>query len=520
MELILDNNLLSTQSWIDGGTGDAILENSYWREYGNSYSLNERTTVTNPFGFVDVAWHSKTSGKSGGTIYGGFNALDGNFQYIPVDKTKTYRFSIWVKRKNITDNVGRLFFGLWSVSGTTRNNIMSLDGVSTNNPYFESCNTSQTHNIFPEDEWRLCVSHLRVNGTLTGSTKLDESGIYMTNGTKLTTGFTFNEYIIGDDTYTTGIRVLCPYNSSNINEEAYFIYPRIDIVDGTEPSVAELLSGLTYKLNSGGTYYDVGSVKLKYNDSWYDVENIKLKKDNNLLDYSDWSTDFSGSTNDFVEYCTSVGGINTRILDTDPFNNNMYLWQGSGTSSGTTAGWQTTSIPIDHTKKYRFSVWMKRIGGTIGRYYFGFFTRDSSDSAINSKRVNDGLLHANFYFFGTVNLNFTTITTNHFPENEWRLLVGYVLDSSYSEGYIDKWSPKIYDIYGNVKVNSAVNYMFLTGTTYVKHRIYAPFEGDSVYKMAYPRIDVVDGTEPSITTLLTSEGVWLDAKTFNKNEEF
>lgn len=524
MELRLDDNLLE-RDWIDGSSGST----SKYTIFGilpTGTTINSRENDLDPFNETTTIWQVSgntdvelyyTSGISGYTS-GGFTSY-----LLDIDNTKTYRLSVWI---NVVTT------GITAPTYTSGNNVhlgvksynssetlTGLTRITNNTLASTSYGITKTNSTMLQNNWMLYTYYIRPY-TWTGKTVTSSAGVYL-NGTE-TTGNSY-EWRFNINVAKISMLIYAPYcgGRRNISRIAY---PRIDLVDGTEPSISELLSGITYKLNSGGTYYDVGAVKIKQNDTWYDVKNIKLKKDNNLLDYSDWS-DYPGPPgppNYFIAYENTLG-TNIRTNGTDPFNITAVVWRTLATAiqTGYRAGWNNTRtdsniIPIDITKNYRHSVWVKR-NSTSAPLRMGPLGYNSSKSPVDFIRVDTN---------NTIRDGSQIIAT--VPSgNTWFLLVSYIFNYQYSPGSIQQTA--YYDVNGNNlgKGTGIGDLKFENRGTwdsrrcaYILNRLYAPYGGsiESSFDLIYPRMDIVDGTEPSITTLLTSEGVWLNAKTFNKNE--
>ena len=135
-----------------------------------------------------------------------------------------YRFAVWLKKTNSTD--GLSYLGL-SASGA---NVTYLNGTSEANPYF-------WYGDLPElDKWFLVVGF--VHGKADPSTTT-YGGIY--------DGITGEKYSIlqdfkfGSSTTTVRNRSYSYYNG-NTNDRQYYYAPRIDEVNGNEPSITELLA--------------------------------------------------------------------------------------------------------------------------------------------------------------------------------------------------------------------------------------------------------------------------------------
>lgn len=228
----LNTSFISTSSWANGQTSSAT-----------GYSANEtvntenaRVIATDPWGDQNVVWETRASGD--GNQDGGWNT-----SWYNVDKTKLYRFSVWIRRTSSTSG-GSFYFGLYGSTGIAR-----LDtGATEFNPYWDCRGTGD----FTQNQWYLFVGHCYPFGTTYTGIHPD-SGYYQTNGTKTA----WNGCNIGNDVKmladTTQLlhRVYHFYCADNTTR-MQFAYPRIDLCDGNEPSVGELIntSPATIKDNS------------------------------------------------------------------------------------------------------------------------------------------------------------------------------------------------------------------------------------------------------------------------------
>ena len=256
------------------------------------------------------------------------------------------------------------------------------------------------------------------------------------------------------------------------------------------------IEGQWRTINTGGTY----------------IINI----DKNLVDYSNWSEEpYSGTIIGSWHEQTTNGGVNFRELGTDAFGNETYLWKTSGSTSGFRAGishrYNSWAAPIDASNTYRTSIWVKRINttGSNSDFYFGLRAY-SGESGRDCRRCTDGLIFSNYYYL-QLNSDMAQIV---FPENQWRLIVGYIRPNTQDYTTDSNYYCKVYDISGAIGQYKH-DYQFYSGITdytTLSARIYAPYNETGnlniSYSFSYPRIDLVDGTEPSIATLLSNEGQW------------
>ena len=269
------------------------------------------------------------------------------------------------------------------------------------------------------------------------------------------------------------------------------------------------------------------NTKINIGDVWKNVIDTKIKIDTNLLDYSDWGlSPFTGSTTGWLEIV--LRAKNYRELDTDMFGNQTYIWKTSGTSAANYGGinYPTTATGnylkscaiVDDTKTYRTSIWVKRKNITsTSNFYMGNRTYLSNGDYTSLVRRSDGIL---YYFTSLSNANLNSFM----PENTWRLMVAYVrpvtplLTSADANYYF-----KILDTNGGTVASANYNWQFYSGNTtnsYMAIQIQAPYNattGDTCFQFCYPRIDLIDGTEPSIETLLAGEGPWRTVTTAQVN---
>jgi hypothetical protein len=197
---------------------------------------NERVIDTNPFGVQDVVWETRASGDGGAD--GGWNS-----DSISVDNTKLYRFSVWVRR---TSSTGGGTFYLGCAGGG-----QCVLGVNNNteqcNPYWH-CGSPGS---LTQNQWYLTVAHI-FPYTYTSTTAHPDTGIWLPNGTL---AFNVNQCNLGNDakwgpsttsTYHRTYHFYCGDSTTRLQ----FWNPRIDICDGTQPTLSGMLNNQLNKLDS------------------------------------------------------------------------------------------------------------------------------------------------------------------------------------------------------------------------------------------------------------------------------
>jgi len=233
----LNTSLTSTSSWADGQTSTVTGYNA--NETNNTE--NARVLATDPWGNQNVVWETRASGDGNGD--GGWNTD----WFDPIDRTKLYRFSVWMRRTSSTTG-GTFYFGLYGTGGSW--GVVRLDnGTVEGNPYWECASVG----AYTQNQWYLFVGHCYPAGT-TYTGRHPDSGYYDTSGTK----YNWNGCNIGNDVKmqadATGLmhrtyHYYCGDNTTRLQ----FAYPRIDLCDGREPSLDELIfkSPTILKDNSG-----------------------------------------------------------------------------------------------------------------------------------------------------------------------------------------------------------------------------------------------------------------------------
>lgn len=200
---------------------------------------------------------------------------------------------------------------------------------------------------------------------------------------------------------------------------------------------------------------------------------------------------------------------NQRTLTTNPWGDTDVIWgsypDGSGDADG---GWNTSGFNIDKSKLYRFSVWIKRTSSTTGgTAYLGGTAWDASQYL---KRTVDSVDEPNpYWFYSNIGI---------FNQNVWYLIVGhlYPFNTTYTGRHPDSglYNPnnpiKVTDIGGNT---GGGDFKFSSTATYAYHRVFHYYCGDNTSRLQFydPRVDLVDGKEPSIAELVNySPAQWRD----------
>ncbi|NDC96084.1 hypothetical protein EB118_22170 [bacterium] len=366
------NNLLSWANWVEGS---GSITN--YNQNGNT-SENERVSGTDPWGYSNIVWESRPTGTTDAD--GGWNT-----DWFDVDRTKLYRFSVWVKRTSSTSG-GTFYFGMYANgSGSRRNDNSIVEG----NAYWECTGTGS----LTQNQWYLWVGHVYPHDTsYTG--KHPDTGYYTTSSGRIG-GIGGCNIGSGDlkwnvDT-TQGIHRTYHYYCSDSTTRLQFFQPRVDCINGTEPSIADLLN------NAGSCWFDI---------SGYNNDFIINSRAFNLLRprYMDFNGSYgcavtkSGYDTPYFGTCTAV--VWTRIKNSAAEWRTLFRAESSGNDhqviilasdwimgmydnvNGTgfnSTGFSQQSLP-GYSSNWNMLVW--RWVSTSNDYYYYTFSYNDSPGTI------------------------------------------------------------------------------------------------------------------------------------------
>lgn len=212
-------SLINMSTWIPGTTGTAT-------GYIQNGDGNSRIIDSTPYGALGTVWDVSNQDIVSNDD-GGWNS-----DAMPIDNTKTYRFSVWIRRKTVGD--GYTYLGPQGIDSVNTNIgvLTRYNGTVTTNPYFHV-------NTWPyaASEWFLLVGHVWAAGSGTGADHVD-TGIYNTKGVKVTTGVDF----VWQTLNTQTIHRSYLYYSTDPTTNQQFYDPRVDALSGTQPTIAELIA--------------------------------------------------------------------------------------------------------------------------------------------------------------------------------------------------------------------------------------------------------------------------------------
>lgn len=414
-------NLLDTSTWtIGSGSVSGFSQNG-------STSENIREFGSGPQGSNVLLWKAVPDASSNGGD-GGWNT-----DYHNIDHLKSYRFTVWLKKTN--SNSGNSYLGC-----SSPNNIAFLDDNLNNNPYFWQGDLPSLN------KWYLVVGYVH-------SSKYNKlthyGGIYDGETGEKVRNITDYKFI-GSSSIVRH-RAYLGYDG-NTSDRQYFYDPRIDLVDGNEPSIESLLD-LT---NSSNT---------------------------NLLNTSSWTVG-SGSVSGYSQH--GLSSENTREYYRNHIGEEKIVWKASPNSSGgSSGGLNSNFFNINNLKSHRFSIWLKKTNSNDGSTLYGCLSNQNGISNLN------GSIQGSPYFL-----------IGDLPKlNRWYLLVGYVHHKNYNSSTS---IGGIYDGTTGEKVRSLTDFKFNSTALNVRLHSYLHNDSNTLDRQYFysPRIDPINGNEPTIHQLL------------------
>jgi len=229
---------------------------------------------------------------------------------------------------------------------------------------------------------------------------------------------------------------------------------------------------------------------------------------NNLLDTSTWTGPSHGGVPGFNPNGSDLEQYRRhRVLPDGSqglswycypglYHNNAYGWDnpqaGSSPAGDADGGWNTDLFPITSSRGYRFSVWICHTGGNTGTAYLGCeggSVRDMGGGAVNP------------------NPYFVVQGISGLVVDRWYLFVGYVHPEDRG-GESQTSLSGIYDGTTGAKVASGTDYCWAAGATASRHRAYLYYAAPGSHlDFVWPRVDMLNGMEPSLAQLLAMGSV-------------
>lgn len=359
----INTSLLNTNAWAAGQTDGVGDYNA-----NGSVGENARVSGTDPWGNTSVLWETRANGN--GEADGGWNS-----NALAIDRTKLYRFSVWVKRTSATSG-GTFYLGTGSDGGV----FSTQDGLEKGNPYWECSGTSK----LTQNQWYLVCGHIYpFNTTYTGNHP--NTGFYtISGGTTQVLGVNFCN-IVSDLKWgsgsTWGQHRCYHYYCADSTTRLQFADPRIDLCDGLEPSISELLNNGATSIKDNS---DKGNHHFLSNDGYIPAANNPRRF---TLDGSVMGLKRSGALSGVSSNCTVVlwysttdgqelwvrGNETNSIYLSASASNNYYH---SGVGSPTNFVDLNTVVRPDSPVNYRdgaYHMWEAKSVDFSGWTYFDWF---------------------------------------------------------------------------------------------------------------------------------------------------
>ena len=249
-------------------------------------------------------------------------------------------------------------------------------------------------------------------------------------------------------------------------------------------------------ISNGGSVLDQSPVKFLI-DSGNRKSNIR-SAGTSLINTDAWAVGASSVTGYGFNGATAENAL--IAISDDPWGGNSIAWEtrplGQTNDDG---GWNTTPISINNTKLYRFSVWVRRTSSSAG----GTFYLGTGGYGGEVVRTDNSAEQGNAYWEceGIGNLT----------QNVWYLVTGHVYPAgtTYTGRHpetgmftVAGGPVKVRDVNGCNIGNDLKWGVASTGTLHRCYHYYCP-ENTSRLQFLDPRVDLCDGSQPSITELLT-----------------
>jgi hypothetical protein len=216
-----NRNLLDTSQWKLGTSGS---QGNFSLNGSSSADINTIIMHENPWGYKEPTW-AALSNDAVSDGDGGWNVYNKS-----IDKTKKYRLSVWVKRENVGN--GTIYFGC---QGNTVSNLGST--TANDNPYFAIFASGLSLTDI-NDNYVLMVAYIYPYDY--SGVSETTSGVYNTSGKRVASVTNFKWM----STATVGGHRTYLFYSTSTTERVYWIRPRMEVCDGTESTIQDLLLGV------------------------------------------------------------------------------------------------------------------------------------------------------------------------------------------------------------------------------------------------------------------------------------
>lgn len=230
----------------------------------------------------------------------------------------------------------------------------------------------------------------------------------------------------------------------------------------------------------------------------------------NILDYTSWTLGTRGSQSKQQSnpYRTSsfsqITGddLNEIVIRKNPKNEDDIVWRGvrkdTNTVTNGDGGFNTWQFRIDKNKLYRCSIWIKRpyLENSTGNWYMGVYAYNENGSIPFITNGSNGS-DSNFYHYSSARIF----------NNDWFLVIGYILPNNINDSIFRddiNYLTKIYNSKGKLLDTHNYKCKFPNDCTKMVFRSYLYYSNIQETEQYFyrPRVDLIDGTEPSINDLI------------------
>lgn len=280
-------NLIKYQYWIKGNYNST----SVWDDLVTSRKMivYERTNFTNrielannPIGELDLMYNFHVD-----TTHYAQYAHPTSYYYVPVDPTKTYRFSQWIYLHAVTSTTNNQPNYLGILANTVC--YLNTETLQTN-PYF--CMPTNNNSLFA-DKWVLQVYYVYAAGT-TG--QVSYGTLHYSDETSVNYGGNFTWAAATTSTYIRQYHMY-EYDEIKAGSFAKIYRPRMEILDDNAPTIEELVSCSVHRpvVNTNGdSVWDLKSISESGQGNFGDVSEVGItdglvgwwKLDGDAKDYS------------------------------------------------------------------------------------------------------------------------------------------------------------------------------------------------------------------------------------------
>jgi len=241
-------------------------------------------------------------------------------------------------------------------------------------------------------------------------------------------------------------------------------------------------------------YFDSSILTVGHKIASIDFRSLSAAPRGNLIDASVWAVGTTGDQGTvggafFDEYTTDAE--NSIVLDIAPDGVLRPLWRCESTDSASgdaDGGFITGTVPVDSSKLYRYVGFVKPSGSLTGSAILRATNSVVADIASGTPVAGP---------------NMAAPSRADLVSGRWYMLVGGVLPSGFGTTPPSPSISGVYDVATGQRVAGGTDYKWLAGTNEADHRL-RQFNAASgaVQLLCWPRLEMCDGSEPSIDALL------------------